>query len=202
MKPLLCLTLVTLLFTSQAAFADEPAATQPTTRTIEEKIARTGVSAGIDAGYGIRLWDHGTSIDMPVGAVHVAFPLTRPVGSSWYRGVLDYRLEIQGGVVTNMDDNAFVGLSPIGLRYNFTAAGKLVPYLEGLLGGAYIDVPNHIQGSKFNFTQMAGVGTQYFMTPDIALNMQARFMHLSNAGLKEPNHGINEGFLLVGISFY
>ena len=202
MKPLLRFALVTLLFTSQAAFAYEPASTQPTTRTIEEMIARSGVSAGIDAGYGIRLWDHGTNIDMPVGAVHVAFPLTGPVGSSWYRGVLDYRVEVQGGVVTNFDDKAFVGFSPVGLRYNFTAGEKIVPYVECLLGGAYIDVPRHVQGSKFNFTQMAGVGTQYFITSDIALNMQARFMHLSNAGLKEPNHGINEGFLLVGVSFY
>ena len=49
MKPLLCFALVTLLSTSQAAFAQETAASRAT----EETIAKTGVSAGIDAGYGM-----------------------------------------------------------------------------------------------------------------------------------------------------
>lgn len=202
MKPFLCIALATLLFTSQAAFADEPSTPQPTNNTIEDRIANTGFSYGVDAGYGVRLWDHGRSIDIAQGALHIAFPLMRPMGRSWYRGVFEYRVELQGGFITNFDDRAFVGISPIGLRYNFTTAGKLVPYVEGLLGGAYTDVPRYVQGSRFNFTEMAGVGAQYFMTPGTALNLQARYMHLSNAGIREPNIGINEGFLLVGISFY
>lgn len=198
MKPLLSIALVTLLFTSQAAFADKTAVTKST----EDTIANAGYSAGVMAGYGVRLWDHGRSIDIVQGVVHVAFPLTGPMGRSWYRGVLDYKVELQGGVMTNFDDRALVGISPIGLRYNFTAAGKLVPYVEVVLGGAYIDVPRHVQGTRFNFTENGAVGAQYFIRPDIALNAQFRFMHLSNAGIREPNPGIDEGFLLVGISFY
>ncbi len=198
MKPLLCFALVTLLFTSHAAFAEEAATSKPT----EDTIANTSYSAGVMAGYGIRLWDHGNNLEIAKGVVHVAFPLTGPIGRSWYRGVLDYKVEIQGGVFTNFDNRAFVGVCPIGLRYNFTAAGKLVPYVEVVLGGAYIDVPRYVQGSRFNFTENTGVGAQYFIRPDIALNAQLRFMHLSNAGIREPNVGINEGYLLVGISFY
>ncbi len=97
---------------------------------------------------------------------------------------------------------AFVGLTPVGLRYNFTSAGKIVPYGQGMLGMAYIDVPNHIQGTRFSFTQNAAVGAEYFFRPDMALDVQARYTHISNAGIEEPNPGMNEGFLLVGINFY
>jgi len=154
------------------------------------------------AGYGVRLWEHNRDIDIAQGVVHVAFPLTRPIGRSWYRGVLDYKVELQGGVLTTFEDREFVGLSPIGLRYNFTAAGKLVPYVEVVLGVSYFNVPRYVQGTTFNFIENAGIGAQYFIRPDIALNAQFRFMHLSNAGIREPNEGINEGYLLVGVSFY
>jgi hypothetical protein len=198
LKPLLCIALVTLLLTSRAAFAAEPASANST----EDTIANTGISYGVMAGYGLRLWEHNRDIDIAQGVVHVAFPLTGPVGSSWYRGVLDYKVELQGGVITNFEARELVGLSPVGLRYNFTGAGRLVPYAEVVLGVSYFNVPRYVQGTTFNFIENAGVGAQYFMTSGTALNAQFRYMHLSNSGIREPNPGINEGFLLVGVSFY
>ena len=198
MKPLLYAALIIMLFTSQAAFAGDSAATNP----VEDKIANTSFSYGIDAGYGVRLWGSDRNIDMPMGAVHIAFPLMKPIGSSWYRGVLEYKVELQGGVITDFDDRAFVGLTPVGLRYNFTGAGKHVPYVEGALGVSYLDVPRYVQGTTFNFTEMAGVGVRYFLRPGMAVNVEARYMHISNSGIREPNEGINEGYLMLGMSFY
>lgn len=197
-----------VLFTSASLFPahawgadDTDTATVPGS-PYESRITDTSYGYGIIAGYGFNVgdpWD----LDFLVANPYVTVPLSRPMGGSFYRGVLEYKGELNLGVVVNQDDSAAVGLSPIGLRYNFTSpGGKLVPYVEGLVGGVYLDVPKYVQGTRFNFTETVGAGARYFVSEKSAIEVQARYHHISNAGMRKPNHGINAVMLLVGVSFY
>ncbi|MGH7230217.1 MAG: acyloxyacyl hydrolase [Nitrospiraceae bacterium] len=42
----------------------------------------------------------------------------------------------------------------------------------------------------------------YFVVPTTSINLNYRFQHISNAGTDEPNHGIDAGVVLIGISMF
>lgn len=171
----------------------------------EDIIANTGYSIGMAAGYGVGVEVFGAHnhADFVHVLPSVSFPLSGVMGGSFYRGVLEYKIEPVFGLMTNLDNRVEAGLSPVGLRYNFTALdGPAVPYFEVLLGGVYINTPRGVHAEGFNFIESAAVGVRYFLTERTAVDIGARFRHLSNAGIREPNGGLNNVFLLVGLSYY
>jgi len=197
--------LAAALFTAPPSFAavmDEGGASSGAGGGYEATIAGSGYGFGMLGGYGIEMGKP-PSLDFALLHPYVTLPLTGPVGGSFYRGVLEYKIEGGLGYVDNLSHRGEAGLSPVGLRYNFTASGgRLVPYVEGTLGMVYLNVPKTLQGTRFNFTESAGVGVRYFVSDRVSVDIQARYRHLSNAGIREPNPGFNTGFLLVGISYY
>lgn len=206
LKTLRLLAFVITSFLTMASFAmaagDGTAAPAPAASVYENAIANSSYSLGLQAGYGIRLWDN-PHIDIALALPSVSFPISGVRGRSWYRGIWEYKVEGVFGIITNLNDRAEIGLSPVGLKYNFTGAGtRLVPYSELLLGAEYFNVPRTVQGTRFNFRVSYGLGCQYFITQGTALNLEARFEHVSNAGIREPNLGVNSGFLLAGMNFY
>jgi len=184
------------------AGATKPLAEESHEQTSEEVIANTNYSLGLMSGYGFKLGDR-PRLDVTEMLPFIAFPISGVVGRSFYRGVFEYKIEPVLGLLTSFNNRGEAGLSPIGVRYNFTGlSGRTVPYVEGQLGAVYLDVPNSVQGSTFNFITGAAAGIKYFITQKTALNLQCRYRHLSNAGIDTPNPGINSVQLLVGISHY
>jgi predicted porin len=57
------------------------------------------------------------------------------------------------------------------------------------------------QSTQFNFISSGGFGAHYFFTKNTALTLEGRIRHLSNAGIKQPNHGINTYLALAGIAY-
>ena len=57
------------------------------------------------------------------------------------------------------------------------------------------------QPGQFNFVVWGGAGCAWRLTPQWALNVGYRFVHLSNAGPRNPNSGLNFGLPLVGLSY-
>ena len=90
------------------------------------------------------------------------------------------------------------GLTPLLLKYNFTGGRSVVPYLE--VGGGLLftnhDVP--LGTNQVNFTPQAALGIQVFRRGNRSLNLAARYVHISNAGLSDPNPGINTVQFTVG----
>ncbi len=90
-----------------------------------------------------------------------------------------------------LQDAYGVGLTPVLLKYNFTSGRKVAPYLE--LGGGLLftnhDVPTGT--NTVNFTPQAAFGLQVFHRSNRSINLAARYVHISNAGLSAPNPGIN-----------
>jgi len=168
----------------------------------EKILSNSKYSLGLLAGYGFELFgrpDLGLVEVLP----SVAFPIDSIKGKIFYRGVLEYKIEPVLGLFSEYNDHGEVGIFPLGLRYNFTALdGRLMPYIEGQLGAVYLDVPKKIQGTRFNFMESAGAGVRYFLSDKLAVNIQARYKHMSNAGIRKPNGGISSAFLLLGLDYY
>ena len=125
--------------------------------------------------------------------------LTDPAGPGPLRGRFEYALEaIPAFVVTQSTNTAYgLGLTPVGLKWNFVQRGHVVPYfdLDGGLLFSNKDVPPGT--SKVNFTTSGAVGL-HFLRRRYNWNAEVRFMHISNAGLATPNPGINTIQVRIG----
>jgi hypothetical protein len=90
------------------------------------------------------------------------------------------------------------GVNPLGLKWDFAARGRVEPYLE-LNGGTLFtnhDVPAGT--SSVNFTDAAAFGV-HLLSDKWAWTLEARYMHISNAGLSSPNPGVNTVQVRLGI---
>lgn len=95
-------------------------------------------------------------------------------------------------IIFQPPENSYgAGFTPVLLKYNFSSSGKLAPYVE--LGGGLLftnhDVP--FGTNTVNFTPQAALGVQYFLHSNRSINVAARYVHISNAGLTTPNPGLN-----------
>ncbi len=131
-----------------------------------------------------------------------AMTLTDPVGSSWYRGQVALGAELLGFGTSEPNTAYGVGVTPK-LEYRLTGFGRLRPYIEGGGGPLWTDLGGRVpeQPGQFNFVVWGGAGCAWLLTPQWALNVGYRFVHISNAGTRTPNSGLNFGLPLVGISY-
>ena len=87
------------------------------------------------------------------------------------------------------DETNGVALSPV-FQYAFNPDGDgRYPYVEGGIGVAYIDeyfIGTRNLSSNLQFEDRIGVGFRFDN-----LDLSFRYMHYSNASLKEPNDGID-----------
>lgn len=147
--------------------------------------------------------DHVTKQQGPAFMPSWMMTLTDPVGDSWYRGQVSLGaemvyLEFREPIVTHG-----IGFTPR-IKYTFVALDRIRPYLEFAGGPFWTDLGGRIpeQGSEFNFVLTGGIGVSVFITPHIALNAGYRFHHISDAGTKYPNLGLNASLPFAGFSFY
>lgn len=97
-------------------------------------------------------------------------------------------------------------ITPIILRVNFAAQGRVTPWIQGAGGvlwtnhkyPAYGDTTPNLttngpngDASVWNFTPQAGVGMHYFTRPDRSIDVSANAIHISSASLGDRNPGVN-----------
>ena len=91
-----------------------------------------------------------------------------------------------------------VGLNPMNLKWNFVPHGRWSPYLE-LSGGTLFTTAKVPAGtSSVNFTSGAALGT-HILGPKCSWAIEARYLHISNAGLGDLNPGVNTFEVRLGI---
>ncbi len=90
----------------------------------------------------------------------------------------------------------------LGIEYMHPLFDRFNFYTLLTSGPHYISMASTDQASGFIFSSTAGAGFYYFVTPGAAVNAGYRVRHISNAGLKWPNLGINTHLGLVGISWF
>jgi hypothetical protein len=105
-------------------------------------------------------------------------------------------------VVQPAKDAYGVAFNPLNLKWNFTSSARVVPYLE--LGGGVRFTSTEVPAgtSTTNFLTHAAFGLHFFQTDNRALTLTTRFEHISNAGLSEPNPGVNTVQFTIGMNWF
>lgn len=97
-------------------------------------------------------------------------------------------------------DATSLSLTPM-FRLSFGASdGGVTPFLEGGIGAAYFTETNlddQDLGSKFQFEDRLGAGLRLSSGSEVGV----RYYHYSNAGIKQPNDGIDMGAVYYRIAF-
>ena|SRR5690242_10107965 len=83
-----------------------------------------------------------------------------------------------------------VGLNPLNLKWNFVSRGRLSPYFELSGGTVFTNAKVPPGTSSVNFASGVGLGT-HLLGPKHSLAIEARYLHISNAGLGDLNPGLN-----------
>ncbi len=122
-------------------------------------------------------------------------------GDAWYRGNFELLAEGAFYIPFEPTDGFGGGITAI-FRYNFLPEGRLIPFVEagpGILSTDF-DLQNHVDG--LNFVFQAGLGFHCFLSERTALTAEGRFHHISNAGIADPNRGLNSVMFLIGVTTF
>ena len=119
----------------------------------------------------------------------------------WYRGNWEIRAEIFGGAEFSPEKEWVVGLTPH-LRYNFATGTRWMPFIDIGAGVTATSIGPPDLGGIFEFNLQGCVGTHWFFQENMALTFEGRYLHLSCAGISDPNLGLNGAAGFVGLSFF
>ena len=78
---------------------------------------------------------------------------------------------------------------------------KFQPYLKIGAGISFMSQHVREQATQFNLLEYYGAGAHYFLNKNLALTLDCRYRHLSNCGIKSPNHGINTLIFVAGATY-
>ena len=190
-----------LMLCALLAAADGRAGAQ--TREPGERFGRGIVHYGVSAG-----WGHGfeflndqDDVRMLALVPRIGVGLSDRVGTGWYRGNFDLSLEPQ--LFANLDpDGGRAAGGALWLQYQLLGSERVVPFLGGGAGALGLDFDGRHQDDGFNFILQGGGGAHVFTRGPLALTFDARWHHISNAGMREPNHGIDSVLLLGGVTWF
>ena len=118
-----------------------------------------------------------------------------------HKGKLTFFLEPQINPVVNSETDIECGID-LGIKYMYPITDRLSPYIMGGVGPHYISVVTKDQANGFIFADTIGAGFYYFITENSAINLGYRFRHMSNAGLADPNSGIDTHSGTIGYSLF
>ncbi len=159
-----------------------------------------GLSAG--ATYGFAAFGSREAHDLAL----VSLTYGHMLGHVWgedhrYRGNMEFRLELFTGAQFSPRSEWLVGLTPH-LRYNFATGTRWIPFLDGGAGVTATGIgPPDLSGT-FEFNLQAGGGVQWFLKENVALSLEARYVHWSCAGISKPNLGLNGVTGMLGLTFF
>ncbi len=155
-----------------------------------------GGTYGIDA-FGSRQRHH-----LAIGSLTYGHMLGHVVGEGhWWRGNPELRLELFSGAQYDPDTRWFVGLTPH-LRYNFMTGTRWIPFVDAGAGVTATSIgPPDLSGT-FELNLQPGTGVQWFIKDNLALTLEARYIHWSCAGINNPNLGLNGITALLGIAYF
>ncbi|OGX41049.1 MAG: hypothetical protein A3C53_06700 [Omnitrophica WOR_2 bacterium RIFCSPHIGHO2_02_FULL_68_15] len=127
-------------------------------------------------------------------------PMGRVVGPSWLKGRWAWNPEGLLAFFSYPYVRPMVAFTPLQFRYALETQGRWTPY--GLLGAGvvYAAINRSESTSQANFNIQAALGLQYTLSKDIALLLEYRHLHVSNAGLSSENAGLDAHTFLAGVS--
>jgi len=158
------------------------------------------LSAG--AGIGVKIFGSSRAHDWVMGSAEFGWILSQTVGQDhWYRGNWEVLGELFGGAQYRPSDAYFVGGGPH-LRYDFALGHRVVPFAEIGAGLTSTTIRDGDLSTPFEFNLSAGIGLHAFVKDNLAITFQCRLIHMSNAGIEDPNLGLNTVNFLVGGTWF
>lgn len=188
-----CMILFCLCLVSAPAFAERA----------ESGLGKWLQEVGVFAGYAecsLKFQD-----DMNVVPTGMRFgfdlkPFTEKFGFS-PKGILELVYEPFIGAIISPRSNVEFGLD-IFFKYAYPVTSKLYPFVEVGSGPYYMTLSTYEQSTQFNFLSQGGAGLMYFVRKDLAISVEYRRRHVSNATMKSPNAGIDGNEYLFGASLF
>ena len=128
--------------------------------------------------------------------------LTDPLGTGWYHGQVSVGAELLAFGTYEPVPATGIGFTPT-LRYTLNGWHGLQPYVEGGGGPLWTDLGGRVpeQPGQFNFVVWGGAGCSWRVSRQWAIQAGYRFVHISNAGPRSENGGLNFGLPFVGFSY-
>jgi hypothetical protein len=155
----------------------------------------SGGGPSISGGFpGLGVWNAG---------VRYGWVLTGLHGPSFLRGRFETGVDFAPIFWVLQPGGTAYGFAivPSVLKWDFAERRGVVPYFD--LDGSVLltsrDTPPHI--SRVNFTPSAAIGL-HFLRHKYAWTAEFRFLHVSDAGLTDPNPGINTVEVRMGFGFF
>lgn len=94
-----------------------------------------------------------------------------------------------------------VGAMPIGARL-YLGSGRVLPYISLGAGAGWTDLTELEEiDQRFNFLLQTSLGVRRATSATAGWTLEARWSHISNAGLARPNLGLNMLVFLGGWRF-
>jgi hypothetical protein len=126
--------------------------------------------------------------------------LTQPHGPGFLNGRFEYAIDaVPAYLIFQPENTAYgIGLNPLNLKWNLATRTHIRPYLELSGGTLFTTAKVPASTSKVNFTSAAALGT-HILGAKYAGTIEARYLHISNAGLGDLNPGINTFEIRLGI---
>jgi lipid A 3-O-deacylase len=125
--------------------------------------------------------------------------LTHPHGPGFLAGRFEYAVDATPVYLVFQRTTIYGGgFTPVVLKWNFATRGRVVPYADVSAGVLFTTREVPARTSTVNFTPGASFGV-HMLGEKNNVSMSVRYGHISNAGLAEPNSGINTIQFTVGI---
>jgi lipid A 3-O-deacylase len=120
---------------------------------------------------------------------------------NWYQGRHELLLELPYHLALDQAGRSMTGGYVLG-SWKFTSLKEFAPYIFAGGGALFVDLGLPSMGSRLCFSYQAGTGLQYFLKNNLALTLEYRYHHISNAGTATPNEPLNSSKILLGISYF
>lgn len=156
----------------------------------------------VGAAYGMLMFGGRERHHLVLGTVSYGQMIRDTKGNeSWYRGNWEWRGELFGGMQINSERADTAGIAQH-LRYNFATGTRWIPYVDAGAGITLTEIRAPDLGGAFQFNLQAITGVNYFVSDDLALHLEGRYLHLSSSAISMPNNGVNTLGASLGINVF
>ncbi len=157
------------------------------------------IAIGSGYAWGYLKQSHATFEAVPI-FMRFGFYMNSLLGIKDRNGTLQLAFEPFANPVIKPDSGVEAGLD-VFIRYLYPVSSSVKLVSEIGTGPMYLSVKTAEQGKGgFNFLNQFGVGAQLALSGNSALTIGYRFRHLSDAGISQPNSGINSNALVISYS--
>jgi lipid A 3-O-deacylase len=160
------------------------------------------IALAVGHGSGPAIFGSTERHDLLLGTAQFGWMISQVVGQDHpYRGNWELGAEVMGGWQYHPRGAYLVGVMPT-LRYHLATGTRWVPFAQAGAGILFTDIGEPDLATTFEFQLLAGAGLNYRITPHLALGIETRFAHISNAGIEHPNFGVNTFQVLTGLTWF